>query len=62
MRVLTSPAQTGAVTLAQDRSSSVVYGMPGAAVALGAVERVLPPEHIAAALAAAVVSEREAGI
>jgi two-component system, chemotaxis family, protein-glutamate methylesterase/glutaminase len=40
----------GGLTIAQDEASSVVWGMPGAAVALGAVERVLPIEQIAAAL------------
>jgi two-component system chemotaxis response regulator CheB len=40
----------GAHTIAQDEASSVVWGMPGAAVALGAAERVLPIEQIAAAL------------
>ena len=40
----------GAYTLAQDEASSVVWGMPGAAVALGAVDRVVPIEQIAAAL------------
>jgi len=32
------------------RSFSVVYGMPAVAAALGAVERLLPLERIAAAL------------
>jgi two-component system chemotaxis response regulator CheB len=40
----------GAYTLAQDEASSVVWGMPGAAVALGAVECVVPIEGMAAAL------------
>ena len=40
----------GALTIAQDEKSSVVWGMPGAAVALGAVERILPIEQIAAGL------------
>ena len=42
----------GALTFAQDERSSVVWGMPGAAVALGAVQRILPIEQIAAGLAA----------
>jgi len=42
----------GAFTIAQDEASSVVWGMPGAAVALGAVDRVLAIEQIAAVLAA----------
>jgi two-component system, chemotaxis family, protein-glutamate methylesterase/glutaminase len=42
----------GATTLAQDRDSSVVHGMPGVAIALGAATHVLPPDRIAATLAA----------
>lgn len=40
----------GARTVAQDRASSVVYGMPGAAAMLGAAEQILPLEEIAAVL------------
>ncbi len=40
----------GALTIAQDRESSVVHGMPGAAMALGGASLVLPPEEIAAAI------------
>jgi two-component system chemotaxis response regulator CheB len=40
----------GAATFAQDRESSVVHGMPAAAVALQAVDRVLPIERMAEAL------------
>jgi len=40
----------GARTLAQDRASSVVHGMPGAAIKLGAAEQILPLDRIAAAL------------
>jgi two-component system chemotaxis response regulator CheB len=42
--------EQGAYTIAQDERSSVVWGMPGAAVALGAVQRIAPLEAIAAAL------------
>jgi two-component system, chemotaxis family, protein-glutamate methylesterase/glutaminase len=49
-RGLLSMREHGAYTLAQDEHSSVVWGMPGAAVALGAVERVLPIEEMASAL------------
>jgi two-component system chemotaxis response regulator CheB len=35
------------VTIAQDEESSVVFGMPGAAISLGAAEHVLPPVQIA---------------
>jgi two-component system chemotaxis response regulator CheB len=40
----------GAITIAQDEESSVVYGMPGVAIALGAATHVLPPDRIANAL------------
>ena len=40
----------GAVTIAQDRETSVVHGMPGAAIALGGATHVLPANRIAAAL------------
>jgi len=39
---------TGARTLGQDESSSIVYGMPRAAFELGAVERQLPLRKLAA--------------
>jgi two-component system, chemotaxis family, protein-glutamate methylesterase/glutaminase len=42
--------EAGGLTIAQDEESSVVFGMPGAAVALGAAELVLPPVRIVAAL------------
>lgn len=44
----------GAVTIAQDRDSSVVHGMPGAAIELKAAGQVLPADRIAAALVALV--------
>mgnify|MGYP001598415560 CR=1 FL=1 len=43
--------EQGAVTFAQDKESSVVHGMPGAAIALDAATLVLPPQKIAATLA-----------
>lgn len=46
----------GAVTIAQDEASSVVHGMPGEAIQLGAAAYVLPPEGIAAALARLAVT------
>jgi two-component system, chemotaxis family, protein-glutamate methylesterase/glutaminase len=42
----------GAVTIAQDEESSVVHGMPGHAIKIGAAGMVLPPEGIARAVAA----------
>lgn len=44
----------GALTIAQDQDSSVVFGMPGEAVRLGAACHVLPPEPIAALLESVV--------
>jgi two-component system chemotaxis response regulator CheB len=43
--------QAGALTIAQDEKSSVVFGMPGQAVEAGAVSHVLPPDDIASLLA-----------
>jgi two-component system, chemotaxis family, protein-glutamate methylesterase/glutaminase len=37
----------GAVTIAQDKQSSVVHGMPGSAIALGAATHILPLDKIA---------------
>lgn len=44
--------RAGAVTIAQDRETSVIYGMPGEAVALGVVDHILPPQRIADLLTA----------
>lgn len=42
---------SGAITIAQDEHSSVVHGMPGEAIQIGAAGHVLPPEAIAETLA-----------
>jgi two-component system chemotaxis response regulator CheB len=42
--------QAGAYTVAQDQATSVVFGMPKEAIAIGAVDDVLPLERIAAAV------------
>jgi two-component system chemotaxis response regulator CheB len=44
--------RAGAITIVQDEASSVVFGMPGEAVRLGAAQRVLSIEQIAPALIA----------
>jgi two-component system chemotaxis response regulator CheB len=41
----------GAITMAQDAESSVIHGMPGEAIALGAADYILPPARIASTLA-----------
>jgi two-component system chemotaxis response regulator CheB len=48
---------SGALTIGQDEPTSVVWGMPAAAQALGAVAVELPLSEIAAALTAAVCAE-----
>jgi two-component system chemotaxis response regulator CheB len=42
--------QSGAYNLVQDEATSVVWGMPGAAVKLGAANEVLPLESIGPAI------------
>ncbi len=42
--------QKGALTLVQDKESSVVYGMPGEAMVLGAADYALAPDKIGAML------------
>jgi two-component system chemotaxis response regulator CheB len=46
--------QAGAFTIAQDHNTSVVHGMPGEAIAIGAVDCVLPANLIAGALISTV--------
>jgi two-component system chemotaxis response regulator CheB len=52
--------EQGALTIAQDRDSSVVHGMPGEAIELGAATQVLPADKIAGALIAQVARRRSA--
>jgi len=42
--------EAGGVTVAQDEETSVIFGMPGEAIRLGAAEYVLAPAQIAAAI------------
>jgi two-component system chemotaxis response regulator CheB len=44
--------QSGALTLVQNETSSVVFGMPREAIQIGAADRVLALNQIAPALAA----------
>jgi two-component system chemotaxis response regulator CheB len=52
--------EQGAFTIAQDRDSSVVHGMPGEAIELGAATQVLPADKIAGALIAQIARRRPA--
>ena len=51
----------GGFTIAQDRDSSVVHGMPGEAIGLGAACMVLPADRIAAALVSRAAQKHAAG-
>lgn len=46
--------EKGALTIAQDEASSIVWGMPGAAVELGAADHVLPLDKIASQIISCV--------
>jgi two-component system, chemotaxis family, protein-glutamate methylesterase/glutaminase len=49
--------EQGAVTIAQDKETSVVHGMPGEAIRLGGATYVLPPEKISMMLTSLVARE-----
>jgi two-component system chemotaxis response regulator CheB len=53
-----SIAEGGGSVIAQDAASSVVWGMPGAAAAVGACAAMLPPGEIAATAAKLIKGER----
>jgi len=50
--------QAGAVTICQDEKTSVVWGMPGEAVRLGASERIIPLQKIAEEIISGLVAPR----
>jgi two-component system chemotaxis response regulator CheB len=52
--------RAGAYTLAQDEASSVVFGMPREAIALGAVDEVVPIQSMAERVLEAVLTSRVA--
>jgi two-component system chemotaxis response regulator CheB len=58
-RGLLEMRRAGAATLAQDEATSVVWGMPGAACRIDAVERVLPLTDIAPAILGAFDTDKE---
>ena len=49
-RGLKAIRQAGGTTIAQDESSSIIFGMPKVAIDMGAADEILPLEHIAAAI------------
>jgi two-component system chemotaxis response regulator CheB len=49
--------RAGGVTAAQNEESSVVFGMPGEAVRLGAAMHVLAPDEIARLITACTANE-----
>ncbi len=51
----------GAATIAQDRESSIVHGMPGEAILLGGATRVLAADKIAETLIMRVHREQFSG-
>ena len=51
----------GAVTIAQDRESSIVHGMPGEAIALGGATHVLPADKISEMLLTLVTRRNGSG-
>ncbi len=55
-RGLLALRQAGGLTIAQDKESSVIFGMPGEAVRLGAAEHVLSLEQIAGVIRSLVVA------
>jgi two-component system chemotaxis response regulator CheB len=50
--------ERGAVTMAQDEESSIVYGMPGEANRLNAATFILPPDSIIDVLKSMVYQKR----
>lgn len=53
-RGLKAMREAGARTIAQDKATSVVWGMPGSAVEAGAVEKVVPLQSVAGEIIACV--------
>lgn len=54
--------QSGAFTVAQDEESSVVFGMPAAAIKMDAADRVRPIDGIASTLLESIQARQTAGV
>ncbi len=54
LKGMTKIKEKGGITIAQDENSSVIFGMPKAAIHLDAASRVLPLDAIAPALVEAI--------
>jgi len=52
--------QSGAFTIAQDKASCVVFGMPNEAIKLGGVDRVVPLEQISCTVLGRCVEKKDA--
>ena len=52
--------QAGALTVAQNRASSVVFGMPKVAIDLGAAERITSPHNVPSIILASLASRARA--
>jgi two-component system chemotaxis response regulator CheB len=52
----------GGYTIAQDKQTSIIFGMPAEAIRLGVVDEVLPLNQIAARAAQAITSVRKTGV
>lgn len=59
-RGLLALRQSGAMTVAQDEATSIVFGMPAEAIKLGAAQQVLPLQALARVIAACRTSQQQA--
>jgi len=53
---------SGGVTIAQDKETSIVFGMPQSAIASGCIDRILPPEEIGPELVRLITAAEGQGV